>query len=403
MRLGYIIMKRKFTEILAGRLKDKRKFIQIISGPRQVGKTTGARQVSDSLDVPFHFASADEPFLKSSAWLDEQWEIARNKCAGGKTDSTETILFIDEVQKIQDWAERVKYLWDRDTAQNIPVKVVLLGSAKLAVHKGLTESLAGRFEVIPVTHWSYLEMQTAFGWNLEKFIYFGGYPSSAELADDEQRWRRYIRDSLVETTVSRDLILLSPVLKPALFRRLMQLACEFSGEILSYQKMTGQLKDAGNTTTLAHYLDLLDTAGLVRGLQKYSGQIVRSRSSSPKLQVYNNALKSALLDTDFRQVRDDSARWGRFVESAAGAHLLNSAVQDDIPIYYWRSGDYEVDFVVKHKGELIGFEIKSGGRVRSSEGLPAFLKHYPESRPIIIGTGGIPLEEFFLKPLVEWF
>ena len=359
--------------------------------------------MSAALDVPFHFASADEPFLKNSSWLDEQWEIARSKCAVGGAQVGEVVLFVDEVQKIQNWAERVKYLWDRDTAQSVPLKVVLLGSAKLVVHKGLTESLAGRFEVIPATHWSYGEMKTAFGWSLEKFIYFGGYPSSAEIADDEPRWRRYIRDSLIETTVSRDLILLSPVLKPSLFRRLMQLACEYSGEILSYQKMMGQLKDAGNTTTLAHYLDLLDAAGLVRGLQKFSGQGVRVRSSSPKLQVHNNALKSALADTEFDSTHGDAAKWGRFVESAAGAHLLNSAVQNDIPVYYWRSGDSEVDFVVRHKDEVIGFEIKSGGRPRSAEGFHSFLKHYAKARPIVIGTGGIPLEEFFTRPLVDWF
>ncbi|HBC85874.1 MAG TPA: AAA family ATPase [Lentisphaeria bacterium] len=396
-------MNRQFTEILAKRLKDRRNFIQIVSGPRQVGKTTGAMQVSKALDIPCHFASADEPLLKNSVWLDEQWEIARTKCTTSKSHLGEAVLFIDEVQKIQDWAERVKFLWDRDTSQNKPLKVVLLGSAKLAVHKGLTESLAGRFEVIPVTHWSYGEMKTAFGWNLEKFIYFGGYPSSAKLVDDEVRWRRYVRDSLIETTVSRDLILLSPVLKPSLFRRLMQLACEYSGEILSYQKMTGQLKDAGNTTTLAHYLDLLDAAGLVRGLHKYSGQNLRVRASSPKLQVYNNALKSALMDTDFNSIHGDASRWGRFVESAAGAHLLNSAVQDDIPVYYWRSGDAEVDFVVKHKGKLIGFEIKSGGRTGSSDGFCSFLKHYPDAHPLVVGTGGINLEEFFLTSISEWF
>lgn len=309
---------------------------------------------------------------------------------------------LDEIQKVPGWSEEVKRQWDADSAERLPLKVVLLGSSQLLVQRGLSESLAGRFERIPVTHWSFTEMQKAFEWSLEKYIYYGGYPGSAELVDEPRRWARYILDSLVETTIARDILLMTRVDKPALLRQLFHLGCRYSGQILSYQKMLGQLQDAGNTTTLAHYLELLSGAGMITGLQKVAGQQVRQRASSPKLQVLNNALLSAeshaALDETLRQ-RD---AWGRLVESAVGAHLINSAVGTSLNILYWRDGTKEVDYVVQDGRKLTAIEVKSGKKKESLSGLEMFSKLFKPHRKLLVGAGGIPIEEFLSAPIEEF-
>src|SRR5690554_1485443 len=335
---------------LVRRLSEPRRFIQAVTGPRQVGKTTLVQQATDALAVPVRFASADEPTLRGPEWVQQQWDAAR--LSGG-------VLVLDEVQKVTGWSETVKRLWDEDTRARRDLKVVLLGSAPLLVQRGLTESLAGRFEVTHVGHWSFAEMRAAFGFDLESYLYFGGYPGAAALADEPDRWRRYVLDSLVETTISRDVLLLTRVDKPALLRRLFELACRYSGQVLSYNKMLGQLQDAGNTTTLAHYLDLLAGAGLVRGLGKFAGDAARSRASSPKLQVLNTALMTALWGQSLEEVRSDGERWGCLVESAVGAHLANAAAAGDLELYYWRERNHEVDFVIRSGKRLVAIEVKS--------------------------------------------
>src|SRR5271169_2929119 len=313
---------------LLKRLKEKRRFLQVLAGPRQVGKTTLVRQVMAASHLPAHYASADEPTLRGDrTWLEQQWDIARLKATEGKSGA---LLVLDEIQKIADWPDVVKLLWDADTHSSVPLKVVLLGSAPLLIQSGLTESLAGRFEVIAAPHWSFTEMREAFGWTVEQYIFYGAYPGAAELIDDPERWRRYILDSLIETTLSRDILLLTRVDKPALLRRLFQLGCAYSGQILSYQKMIGQLTDAGNTTTLAHYLELLQGAGMLAGLSKFARGLVRQRNSSPKLQVLNTALMSAQDSRSFAEARQDGNYWGRLVESCAGAHLLNTSFGTNI-------------------------------------------------------------------------
>ena len=316
---------RPMYHMLVKRLQEPRRFIQVLAGPRQTGKTTIVRQVVDDNIIPVHYASADEPTLQSRAWIEQQWEagrvmVAKTKGKGG------ALLVLDEVQKVTGWSEVVKRLWDSDTRNRISLKVALLGSAPLLIQRGLTESLAGRFEIIPVIHWSYAEMREAFRWDLDRFIYFGGYPGAADLIADRQRWSRYIIDALIETTLSRDILLLTRVDKPALLRRLFQLGCSFSGQILSYQKMIGQLQDAGNTTTLAHYLELLTGAGMLTGLQKFAAHQVRERASSPKLQVLNTALITAQSRLTFDEAQKDREFWGRLVESFRA--FSASAMQD---------------------------------------------------------------------------
>src|SRR6058998_4018897 len=290
--------------------------MQVVTGARQVGKTTLVTQVVERARLPYVFASADEPTLRGSAWIDAQWEAARLRLRDSGQGGA--LLVLDEVQKVPHWSEAVKRLWDADTRARRPLKVVLLGSAPLLVQRGLTESLAGRFEVLHLPHWSFTEMRAAFGFSLEEYVYFGGYPGAASLVREPDRWRRYILDALIETTIARDVLLLTRVDKPALLRRLFELGCRYSGQVLSYSKMLGQLHDAGNTTTLAHYLELLGGAGLLVGLAKFSGRAVRQRGSSPKLQVLNTALMSAQSGLSLEEARAEPEFWGRIVESAVG-------------------------------------------------------------------------------------
>ena len=384
---------------ILGRAHEPRRFLQVLAGPRQVGKTTLARQVMDAVGVPAHFASADDPALREHGWLETQWEIGRLRARnGGRAGG---LLVMDEIQKVPAWAESVKRLWDEDTAAGLALRVMLLGSAPLLVQKGLTESLAGRFELIGVSHWSYPEMRDAFGWSLEEYLFFGGYPGSAELIADEERWARYILDSLVETTLSRDILLLTRVDKPVLLRQLFRLGCERSGEVVSYTRMLGRLAGAGNTTTLAHYLDLLSGSGLLTGLPKHAGDVIRQRGSSPKLLVLNTALLGASSGLSFEVARADPRLWTRLAETAVGAHLAHHGVRG-VELGYWRAGSQEVDYVVARRGGApLAFDLALGPR-SSSSGFAAFARLNPDARRLVVGARGIDLEEFLSEPASHW-
>ena len=385
---------------LLARLREPRRFIQVVAGARQVGKTTLVSQVAKRSGLSCHSASADEPAMRGIGWLATQWEAARLMTDGNGT--SDTLLVLDEIQKIPDWSETVKRLWDEDTRGGRPLRVVLLGSAPLLVQRGLTESLAGRFEVLRLPHWSYTEMHAAFGWTLDQYLFYGAYPGAAPLVGQHDRWSSYVRDSLVETTISRDVLLLSRVDKPALLRRLFELGCAYSGQILSYTKMTGQLQDAGNTTTLAHYLDLLAGAGMLVGLQKYAGGVARRRGSSPKLQVLNTALMTALSGLTLAEARADGEFWGRLVESAVGVHLANAAAGGDVDVFYWRNRNREVDFVVRAGRRLAAIEVKSGRARNARPGLDAFAAAFQPDRSLIVGGDGLDLEQFLAMPVSNW-
>ena len=391
---------RDYAVPLATRLREPRRFLQVLAGPRQVGKTTMVQQVLAEFEGRSVFVSADEPALRDTAWVAAQWERARlvAKDAGKRG----AVLVLDEVQKIPDWSEVVKRLWDEDTRTRIPLRIVLLGSAPLLVQRGLSESLAGRFEILHLPHWSFAEMRAAFGYSLEQYLYFGGYPGAAPLADDPPRWRRYLLDALVETTIARDLLLLTRVDKPALLRRLFELGCRYSGQVLSYTKMLGQLHDAGNTTTLAHYLELLAGAGMITGLPKFAGAAVRSRGSSPKLQVFNTALLTALSGLTPSEARADREFWGRLTESAVGAHLANAAACGLCQLFYWREGNREVDFVVRAGRMLVAIEVKSGRAPVAHSGLAAFKEAFKPKRTMLVGGDGTPVKEFLSRPVTDW-
>lgn len=397
-KMGLPAFRRPVLDTLSDRLDESRRFIQAVIGPRQVGKTTLVRQALESVGVASHYASADEPAPRDEVWLQTQWERARAAARSGKG----AVLVLDEAQKVLRWSEVVKRLWDEDTAEGLNLKVVLLGSAPLLMQKGLTESLAGRFEVLRATHWSFSEMRDAFGWDYERYLYFGGYPGGAALASDPERWRRYVLDSLVETTIARDILMQARVDKPALLRQLFQLGCDYSGQILSFHKMLGQLHGAGNTVTLAHYLQLLSAAGMLAGLQKYSGSRVRQRGSSPKLLVQNTALMTSASGLDPAAARADQALWGRLVESAVGAHLLNATTGSDISLYYWRVGQHEVDFILKGRGRVVALEVTSARSKDSLSGMERFSEEYRPHRRYLIGGQGVPLEEFLVSPPERW-
>ena len=294
----------------------------------------------------------------------------------------------------------MKKEWDADTRNRLNLKVVLLGSSRLLLKKGLTESLAGRYELIRMPHWSMREMRDAFGVTLDQYIYFGGYPGPAHMINDERRWRKYIKDSLVAPAIEKDVILTSNIYKPALMKQLFELGCSYSAEILSLTKLMGQLQDAGNVTTLAGYLGILDQCALLTALQKYAKDDARKRGSIPKYQVYNNALLTAYKGRGFTADRTDTQIWGRWVESAVGTHLLSMADELDYDVYYWREPsrnkeekDKEVDFIIVNDGEVTAIEVKSGRRGINS-GLPAFVEAFRPKRSFVVGTGGVSLEDF---------
>ena len=370
--------------------------MHVLAGPRQVGKSTLVRQVVQELTIPYSVEVADAVDPKDSDWIRRIWEGARTTMT--LRGEQERLLVIDEIQKIDNWSEVVKREWDEDTRRHIQLKVVLLSSSRLLFKKGLTESLAGRFELIRLGHWSYLEMHEAFGMTLDQYIYFGGYPGAAPLVEDEKRWRKYIKDSLVAPSIEKDVLMTSTIYKPALMKQLFELGCSYSAEMLSLTKLMGQLQDAGNVTTLAAYLGLLDQCTLLKGLQKYAHDDARKRSSIPKYQVYNNALLTAYKGRSFLTDRTDTKLWGHWVESAIGAHLIGSAEELDYQIFYWRESSLEVDFILVNKGEVTAIEVKSDRRGMNSK-LPAFAKTFHPHRSFVVGTGGVSIEDFLSSDL----
>ena len=396
------MFKRPYYRILSKRLKEKRRFIQILAGSRQVGKTTLIQQILKEIGIPSHYASADAMRSDNTVWIEQQWEVTRFKLKQSMSKHG-FILVIDEIQKIPSWTEMVKKLWDQDTKSKIPIKVVLLGSSPLLIKDGLKESLAGRFEVIYLPHWSFSEMKNAFNFNIEQYVFFGGYPGAAPLIRDEARWKNYINDSLIETTISRDILMLSRVDKPALLRRVFELGCSYSGQILSLNKILGQLQEAGNTTTISHYIELLSQAGMLKGLFKYSAQKVRQRASSPKFQVYNNSLITAQENYTFKDAQLNPGLWGRLIESAVGAHLINFSREQNYEIYYYRERNMEVDFIVESGEKLLALEVKSGRTREKIPNLNQFLSKFKNVKSFLIGKDGLPLNDFFSINPIELF
>ena len=390
------MFKRKLVAQLAERLNEPRRFIQIVVGPRQTGKTTAVLQAVEDCQSPTHFVSADDPSLVGAEWLRNEWEQAR---ALAKANDG-AVLVIDEIQKVGKWSSIVKLLWDEDNRLHIPLKAVLTGSSSLLLQKGLAESLMGRFEILYSPHWNYAECKEAFGYSLDDFLFFGGYPGAASLIKDESRWARYMGTSIVEPTISQDILMMEEVRKPALLRALFMLGSGYSAQELSLTKMLGQLQDAGNTVTLAHYLELLGKANMLTGLQNYSGNQIRTRKSSPRFMVYDTSLMTYADGANRRRLLENATDRGRLVESAVGAYLLARGKEEGFEVYWWRERNNEVDFVIKKGSQLTAIEVKSG-KVKGVGGSLVFKQLYPEAFSLIIGSTNYGLEDFLLgkKPI----
>ena len=385
------MFKRPQFDELKSRLSEPKDKIQTVSGPRQVGKSTMVKQVLQEIDIPYLSVSADNVPKTDTFWISEMWATARARMKAA--NAPEFLLVIDEVHKLDNWSEAVKKEWDDDVRNDINMKVVILGSSRLLLKDGLTESLAGRYELIRMPHWSYNEMREAFAMDLDQYIYFGSYPGGAKYINDERRWRRYIKDSIIAPAIERDILTTKIIYKPILMRQLFDLGCMYSGKELSLNKMLGQLQDAGNVTTLAGYLNTLGEGRLLCGLQKYAQDEARKYNSVPKLMVYNTALLTAQTSTTFHKTFTMPALWGRWVESAVGAYLLNQADEYDYKLYYWRENNDEVDFVIEYSGQHIAIEVKSGRR-GANEGLKTFTNKFHPQQSFVVGTDGVPIEEF---------
>ena len=406
---------------IAERLSEPPTRIVAIFGPRQTGKTTAVQQALARIDQEHRFEAIDAPspdplrrpletgtagaYLPGArrdvAWLVDVWEDSRRRAWSSPVGY---VLVLDEIQKMADWADAVKGLWDADRAAGCPLHVVVLGSAPLLMQAGLNESLAGRFEPVGFPHWSYAEMADAFDVTLDQYVYFGGYPGAAARIHDHDRWHTYVRSGLVEPNIERDVLQMTRVDKPALLRRLFDMGAQFSGQVLSYNKMLGHLQDAGNTTTLTRYLGLLSQAGLLTGLRMHTERPVSAKASTPKLNVLNTALMSMASGYTFEEARADRTFWGHLTESAVGAHLVNTS-SAGVTVEYWRNRhrgvDVEVDFVLGRGPHLVGIEVKSGRTPARLPGLDEFMQRF-NARGLVIGSQDVTLDEFLSQPASDW-
>lgn len=385
---------------IKSRLEEDRKFIQVVTGARQIGKSTVVKQVLKDIELPYQFFSADNVPASNTAWISNCWAAVRSLKENNAWDCV--ILVIDEIQKIANWSEAVKKEWDDDTFNDCNIKVLLLGSSRVLLEKGLSESLAGRFEEIRMSHWGYKEMKDCFGLSLNQYIFYGGYPGAASLIGDNDRFEQYIQSSIIDATINKDILMDTPISKPALLRQTFELGSAYSGNILSLNKMLGSLQDAGNTSTLASYINLLNESGLLCGLQKYSVDMSRRKASIPKFQVYNNALKMVYNPLTFEQAIMDRKTWGHIFESAIGAHLVSQAFVHRFNVYYWRERNDEVDFILQKKSSLVAIEVKSNAEKRT-EGLEKFKQMFNPKSSFIVGDGGISAEDFFSMDLNKLF
>lgn len=413
--------RRPQVDVLVSRLAEDPRHLITLSGPRQSGKTTIVLQALEMLRetgwksryvavdrpgsaIPSTFPDINESGFDDPRPLDvyglvQHWEQARQEA---KAHSRGFVLVLDEIQKIPQWSETVKGLWDADRIENCPLHVVILGSSPLLMQSGLTETLAGRFEPLDVRHWSFGEVSRAFGFDLPQYLYFGGYPGATYFYREPERWREYVLRAIIATNIERDIFSMNRVDKPALLKQLFELGTGYSGQIMSYTKLLGQLQDAGNTTTLARYLDLLAQTRLLAGLPKYYGSFQRTRASSPKLNVLNTALMTAGSRYSFEEAQADRTFWGHLTESAVGAHLFNT-MTSDMRLHYWREQPHEVDYILQRGSRIIAIEVKSGRKKASLQGLETFGNKFHPWRSLLVGENGIPLNEFLTTPARQWF
>lgn len=393
---------RRHLNILKSRMAEPRRRMQIVMGPRQVGKSTLVGQFTEGISVPFDFFAADGVNRFDSSWIPNKWQQVRMRM--DIHSEQEHILIIDEVQKIRGWSEQVKKEWDEDSRSHRNLKVILLGSPRLLSQKGLEESLEGRFETIKMGYWDWQEMHEAFGFSMDEYVYFGGFPGLAPDIQDEDRWRNLMEDSIISPILTRDFLEIEEIRNPALLRQVFELACIESAKELSLTKMQGTM-NSGTVPTIKNYLDILNKSMIVQPLQNYSPSRVKEKQSVPKMQVFNNAFRNRFGTFSFDEARVDPAEWGRLVESAVGAHLANRAMTDDYELFYWRNERrQECDYVLRKGQALVAIEVKSGS-VDKTIGFEKFKEQFADivTAAFIVGPHALPLDDFFIMDLKSLF
>lgn len=393
---------RRHLNILKSRMAEPRRRMQIVMGPRQVGKSTLVGQFTEGTSVPFDFFAADNVNRFDNSWIPNKWQQARMRM--DIHSEQEHILIIDEVQKINDWSEQVKKEWDEDSRSHRNLKVILLGSSRLLLQKGLEESLEGRFETIKMGYWDWQEMHEAFGFSMDEYVYFGGFPGLAPDVQDEDRWRNLMEDSIISPILTRDILEIEEIRNPALLRQVFELACTESAKELSLTKMQGTM-NSGTVPTIKNYLDILSKSMTVQPLQNYSSSRIREKQSIPKMQVFNNAFRNRFGTFSFDEARVDPSEWGRQVESAVGAHLANRAMTDDYELFYWRNERrQECDYVLRKGQSLVAIEVKSGS-VDKTVGFEKFKEQFADkiTAAFIVGPQALSLEDFFVMDLKSLF
>lgn len=393
---------RRHLNILKSRMAEPRRRMQIVMGPRQVGKSTLVGQFTEGISVPFDFFAADGVNRFDSSWIPNKWQQVRMRM--DIHSEQEHILIIDEVQKIRGWSEQVKKEWDEDSRSHRNLKVILLGSSRLLLQKGLEESLEGRFETIKMGYWDWQEMHEAFGFSMDEYVYFGGFPGLAPDIQDEDRWRNLMEDSIISPILTRDILEIEEIRNPALLRQVFELACIESAKELSLTKMQGTM-NSGTVPTIKNYLDILNKSMIVQPLQNYSPSRVKEKQSVPKMQVFNNAFRNRFGTFSFDEARVDPAERGRLVESAVGAHLANRAMTDDYELFYWRNERrQECDYVLRKGQALVAIEVKSGS-VDKTVGFEKFKEQFADkvTAAFIVGPHALPLDDFFIMDLKSLF
>jgi predicted AAA+ superfamily ATPase len=354
-----------FSRVLQSRIESKTALVQVVLGPRQVGKTTTTLKLLDEHYAGrFNYLSADNVFNPDAGWLSSAWEQAR---------SEKKILVIDEIQRCFNWAETIKSLWDRAKRDKQRISCILLGSSSLEIQKGLTESLTGRFQLVRVPHWNFAESRLGYKLSFDDFLHYGGYPGSYHLIGTDD-WYDYVKNSIVATVVEKDILQFNRVKNPALFRQAFELLISYPAQEISYTKLLGQLQDRGNVDLIKHYISLYEGAYLIKSLDKFSSKTIKVKSSSPKIIT----LAPAITSLSFRAKFTAEER-GRAFEALVGAQLVRTGE----PLYYWREGAHEVDFVLKSGRTIWAIEVKSG-RVKSSKGLVEFKDQFPQSKVAIV-------------------
>lgn len=368
------VLRQRLSEPAPGR-------IQLLTGPRQVGKTTVLLELAAELRPVAVYIAADSAEASLPGYLDRVWVQAEELAElHGRA-----VVLLDEVHALPDWAGRLKAEWDRLRRRRIPVHVVASGSSALRLAGASRESLAGRFERMTLTHWTVSSLAEVFGLDpaeaAEQLVRRGGYPGAMAYRDDPDRWAAYVRDAIVEPAIGRDILALGAVRKPGLLRQVFAVCTGSPAGIVSLQKIQGRLQDSGALETIAHYLELLEEAYLVAAVRKYSARAARRRSAPPKLITLSNALLAVSDPLGSPDAEAEPARFGAWLENACLAHAWNSGQT----VMYWREEPFEVDGVISGSWGSWAVEVKTGHVALSDlRPLLEFHRRQPQFRPLLI-------------------